>query len=162
MTEEIDHNVDEQADESGVIKALRGRVKELEAEAKTRPVREDLEVEIRTQLKREQDAAALLIEQGHSGKLAGFMLSEIGDAEITGETVVEFLQGLGYDTQAVSSDGSEQASQAQQLAEVTSLASRVSAASSGGTADDVLQRIQNAESSEALASIMEEIGAVQS
>lgn len=162
MTEEIDHNMDESSDESGVVKALRSQIKDLERELKTRPARDDLESQIRTQLKRESDAAALLIEQGHPAGLARFMLSEIGDAELSGETVAGYLKGLGYDTKPVSSDEQEPASESQQLAEVTSLSSRVSAAASNAPADNVMDRIQNAKSPQELAAIMEEIGAVQS
>lgn len=160
MTEEIDQNVDTSTDESGVLKALRLANRDLEKELKARPVREDLESEIRAQLKRESDAAALLTEQGHPSGLARFMLSEIGDAEITVETVSGFLQGLGF-PEPVSSGGQEQ-SPNQQLAEVTSLASAVTAAASNSSADSVAQRIANAKDPEELNAIMEEIGAVQS
>jgi hypothetical protein len=160
LTEEIDQNVDESTDESGVIKALRIQLKEAQKDLKSRPAREDLESEIRAQLKRESDAAALLTEQGHPSGLARFMLSEIGDAEITAEAVSGFLQGLGF-PEPVSSEGQEQ-SPNQQLAEVTSLASAVTAAASGASADSVNQRIAKAQSPAELEAIMEEIGAVQS
>jgi hypothetical protein len=162
LTEEIDHNEDSSTDESGLIKALRLQLKDQEKELKARPAREDLESEIRAQLKRESDAAALLIEQGHPSGLARFMLSEIGDAEITGETVSGFLKGLGFDAEPVSSDEGEQPAPSQDLAEVASLASRVSSAASGVSIDQVSERIANADSVAEITRIMEEIGAAQS
>lgn len=161
MAEEIIHNEDESGNESPVMKGLRSQIRDLERELKARPAREEVEAELRAQLKREEAAAAQLIEQGHPAGLARFMLSEIGDAEVTPETVSGFLQGLGFDAKPVSADGAP-ASQDQQLAEVTSLASRVSAAASGAPADSVMDRINAARSPEEVAAIMREIGAAQS
>lgn len=162
MAEEIVHNEDESGNESPVMKGLRSQIRDLERELKARPAREEVEAELRAQLKREEAAAAQLIEQGHPAGLARFMLSEIGDAEVTPETVSGFLQGLGFDSKPVSSDGDKPASQDQQLAEVTSLASRVSAAASGAPADSVMARLQAARSPAEVNAIMEEIGAAQS
>lgn len=162
MAEEIDLIMDEPSDESGVVKALRSQIRDLERELKTRPARDDLESQIRTQLKREADAAAQLIEQGHPAGLARFMLSEIGDAEITAESVAGYLKGLGYDTKPTSSEGQEPASPNQQLAEVASLASRVSSAANNAPADNVMERIQRAAGRDEVRAIMEEIGAAQS
>ena len=159
--EEIDRNDDSSTEDSGVIKALRIQLKELEKDLKSRPAREDLESEIRAQLKRESDAAALLTEQGQPGGLARDLLFEIGDAEITAEAVSGYLQGRGFQVAPVSSDGQEQTPD-QHLAEVTSLASAVTAAASGASADSVSQRIAKAQSPAELEAIMEEIGAVQS
>jgi hypothetical protein len=160
--EEIDQNAEASADESGVIKALRIQLKEQEKELKARPAREDLESEIRTQLKRESDIAALLTKQGQPSGLAEFALSKIGDQEVTEESVAGFLKGLGYDTQPVSSDGQESAPPNQQLAEVTDLASRVSAAASNAPAGNVEDRLAKATSLADIETIMAEIGALQS
>lgn len=162
MTEEIDPSMGETNEDSGVIKALRQQIKDLKADLDARPAREDLEVQVRNQLKREQDAAALLIERGQPQGLAEFMLTKIGDAEITAEAVSTFLQGLGIDTEPVSSDEPEAVSQHQQLAETVALASRVSAAASGASADEMTARIAQAQSMQELEAIMDEIGAVQS
>lgn len=159
--EEIDQGVETSTDESGVIKALRIQLKEQEKELKARPAREDLESEIRSKLKRESDIAALLTKQGQPSGLAEFALSKIGDQEVTEESVAGFLQGLGFDTQPVSSDGQTSAPQAQQLAEVSTLASQVSAAASN-TPAGIDDRIAKAQSPAELAAIMSEIGALQS
>ena len=160
--EEIDQNAEASADESGVIKALRIQLKEQEKELKARPAREDLESEIRTQLKRESDIAALLTKQGQPGGLAEFAILKIGDQEVTEESVAGFLQGLGFDAGSVSSDGQNAASPNQQLAEVTDLASRVSAAASNAPAGNLEDRIAKAQSLAEIETIMAEAGALQS
>lgn len=160
--EEIDPNIEGSTDESGVIKALRKQIKDVERERDSRFTREDLESEFRTQLRREADTAALLTAQGHPSGLAKYMLQEIGDAEITPETVSGFLQGLGFESKPASSEGEQPASQAQQLADVTTLASRVSAAAINTPAGDVTARIAAAQNQAEVNAIMEEIGALQS
>ena len=160
--EEIDQDAVASTDESGVIKALRIQLKEQEKELKARPAREDLESEIRTQLKRESDIAALLTKQGQPSGLAEFAILKIGDQEVTEESVAGFLQGIGLTTNPVSSDGQESESQTQQLAEVTDLASRVSAAASNAPAGNVEDRLMKAQSIAEIEVIMGEIGALQS
>ena len=160
--EEIDQNAETSADESGVIKALRIQLKEQEKELKARPAREDLESEIRTQLKRESDIAALLTKQGQPSGLAEFAILKIGDQEVTEESVAGFLQGLGFDAQSVSSDGQTSAPQTSTLAEVTDLASRVSAAASNAPAGNLEDRIAKAQSLAEIETIMAEAGALQS
>ena len=159
--EEIDQGAEASTDESGVIKALRIQLKEQEKELKARPAREDLESEIRTQLKRESDIAALLTKQGQPSGLAEFALSKIGDQEVTEESVAGFLQGLGFGTGSVSADDQNAAPSNQQLAEVTDLASRVSAAASNAPAGNVEDRIAKAQSLAEIEVIMAEIGALQ-
>jgi len=160
--EEIDQGAEASADESGLLKALRIQLRDQEKELKARPAREDLEVEIRTQLKRESDIAALLTKQGQPSGLAEFALSKIGDQEVTEESVAGFLKGIGFDANPVSSDGQTAASPNQQLAEVTDLASRVSAATSNAPAGNVEDRIAKATSLAEIETIMSEIGALQS
>ena len=160
--EEIDQNAETSADESGVIKALRIQLKEQEKELKARPAREDLESEIRTQLKRESDIAALLTKQGQPSGLAEFAILKIGDQEVTEESVAGFLQGVGLTANPVSSDSQTSASQTSTLAEVTDLASRVSAAASNAPAGNLEDRIAKAQSLAEIETIMAEAGALQS
>lgn len=159
--EEINHDVETSGDESGVLRALRSQIRDLEKELKTRPVREDLELEIRNQQKRESSVAALLTEQGHPAGLARFALSEIGEADLTAEAVQGFLKGIGYDSNPASSEGQEPSAQSQQLAEVSSLAARVSSAASSGPAG-LSERIAGAKDLAELNAIMVEAGALQS
>lgn len=157
MTEEIDPSMEETTGESPVMKALRRQIKDLEAELRTRPAEDEVESRLRAKLKREADAAALLIEQGHPSGLAEFMLQKIGDTEITTDVVSSFLQGLGLDTQPAPAESQEQ-SQSTPLAEVTALSSQVSAAGAGASANNVMERIAKATSDKELAAIMAEAG----
>jgi len=162
LPEEIDQGAEASADESGLLKALRIQLRDQEKELKARPAREDLEVEIRTQLKRESDIAALLTKQGQPSGLAEYALSKIGDQEVTEESVAGFLKGLGFDAQPVSADGQIAAPPNQQLAEVSTLASQVSAAASNAPAGNVEDRLAKASSLAEIETIMREIGALQS
>ena len=159
--EEIAQIMETSGDDSPVVKALRAHIKDLEKDLAARPAREQVESELRTQLKREVDAAALLTAQGQSTELAEFMLTKIGD-EVTEESVAGFLQGIGLTANSVPADGQEPASQTSTLAEVTDLASRVSAAASNVPAGNVEDRIAKAKNLAELNTIMAEIGAVQS
>ena len=160
--EEIDQNVEPSTDESGLIKALRIQLREQEKELKARPAREDLESEIRTKLKRESDAAALLTKQGQPSGLAEFMLSKIGDQEVTEQSVAGFLEGIGLTANPASEDDEAPAPPNQQLAEVTDLASRVSAAASAAPAGNVMDRLAQAKNQAEVNAIMAEVGALQS
>jgi hypothetical protein len=162
LADEIYQEANETNEDSPVIKALRAQIKDLKKDLDTRPVRDEVELEIRTQLKRESDVAAQLIAQGQPAGLAEFALTKIGDADVTAEAVSAFLQGIGVAANPVSADADPQPTQSQQLADVSTLAGKVAAASSGATAESVAERLGQTQSMAEVEAIMAEIGAVQS
>lgn len=158
--DEIDQNMDELGSDSGVVKALRAQIRDLERELKTRPAADTLEAEIRSKLAREDAAASLLIERGQPARLAKYMLQEI-EGDVDGSAVDSFLQGLGLDAKPASVEGSGSAEGASALAEVTSLASQVSTAAAGTPADNLFDKIAGARNQEELNALMAEAGLVQ-
>jgi len=160
--EEIDQSVDVSTDDSPVMKALRSQIRDLEKALKDRPAPEEVESKLRNQLKREADAAALLTKQGQPSGLAEFMLSKIGDQEVSEQSVAGFLQGLGFDAKPASDDGQETAPATQQLAEVADLAGRVSAAASNAPVGNLEDRIAKATTRAEIDAIMAEAGLMQS
>jgi hypothetical protein len=168
LAEEINQSVGEDLSgsddgESGVMKALRKQIRDLEGELKSRPSRDSLEAELRSQLEREKAAASQLVEKGHPAGLAELMLQKIdSDADITEEVVDGFLKGLGYESQAPQSESkSEPSEQERQLAEVTQLSRQVSVAATGEQTDDVMKRIGEAKSVSELAAIAAQGGFAQ-
>lgn len=151
---------DESTDDSGVMKALRKQIKDLENQLKSAPSRESVEAEIRTELERVSAISEQLIALGHPAGMANILKGTLGDADVTLDSVAQALQSIGYSVEV--SDGTsksgadEPSEEASNLARVTNLSAQVQSAAQGGNPDDVLQKIRSAETPGELAAIMAE------
>jgi hypothetical protein len=159
-----DGGADEGQEESGVIKTLRARERELEKQLKARPDRATLEAEIRAQLALEEAAGAVLTSLGYPAGLSKAMLEQVGieefdpkNAEQAAAQAASFLQSLGFEvteTAETSDDESGDDSSAQKLAEVANLGGKVASASKGTTEQSAAAQIAAAKNPEELAAVM--------
>lgn len=133
---ERDQPTDESSEDSEVLNTVRKRNRELEKELKSRPTRDELEAEIRTELERENAISEQLVALGHPKGLSEFLKGRLEeDAEVSREAVALALQGIGYqvevDGAAEQSEGREPSSQETELAGVANLSAQVRSAASG-------------------------------
>lgn len=151
-------------EDSPVIKALRKQIRDLENANKSAPTRESIEAEIRTELERESAISSQLIELGHPAGMSAFLKGKL-EGDVTRESVVAALEGIGYKVEvpdaAEGSDGAAAAGQSD-LARVASLSAQVASAASGASSDDIMQRINQAQTPAELQAIMAEAGALRS
>jgi hypothetical protein len=153
---------DQSTDDSPVIKALRKQISDLTSELKSAPTRELVEAEVRTELERESAISEHLVALGHPTGMSAVLKGKLGDAEVTKETVITALQGIGYEVDVTDaspeSDNEDSAQQASELAKVQGLSAKVQAATQGNTTDDLTQRINQTDSREELRQLMDEEG----
>lgn len=156
---------DESVDDSPVIKALRKQVADLNKALKDTPSREDIEADIRTQLERESAISAQLVALGHPAGMAAFLKGQLGDAEVTLESVTAALEGIGYQV-AVPGESSDTEGtttpQVPDLARVSSLSASVQAAAKGDSSGSLTEKIAAAQSREEVTALMAEAGLVRS
>jgi hypothetical protein len=156
-TEPVETPDQPDAEDSGVIKGLRADVKDLKAQVKAAPSREVLEAEIRSELARESAIKEQLVSLGHPAGIMELVSGKLGEAEVTKESVAEALTGIGYEVDvdgAGSGDDANTGDPSSDLAKVTSLSAQVQSAAQNVPADDVGQKIAEAETPAQLAEIM--------
>jgi hypothetical protein len=161
MTQDMDAEAIDAQDESGVIKALRSQIKDLEKDLKSRPDRDTLEAEFLTQQERNSAISSQLVDLGHPAGMSAIIAEKMGEGDVTRESVTATLQGLGYNLEATpetAPDPSETSESDQALAEVTSLSSQVASAAGNPPADDTMAKIAATETREELAALMAEKG----
>lgn len=161
----VNDTSDGSTDDSGVMKALRKQIKDLENQLKSAPSRESVEAEIRTELERESAISEQLIALGHPVGMANILKGTLGDADVTLDSVAQALQSIGYSVEVpdeTSKSDADESEEASNLARVTNLSAQVQSAAQGGDLDDVLQKIGQAETPAQLAAIMAEAGLTDS
>ena len=164
MTQDNDTTGVDATDESvdsPVMKALRQQVKDLTKLVNNAPTRESIEAEIREGLARESAISEHLVALGHPAGMSAILTGQLGDAEVTRESVTEALQGIGYQVvvdDATSEPDGEAPSQQSDLAKVTSLSAQVRTAAQSGAEDDLSKKISQAQTPADLAALMAEAG----
>lgn len=161
MTQDNDNSAavtqDESNSDSPVIQQLRQQVKQLTDQVKAQPDRAAIEAEIRSELKRNQAIEIELTNLGHPAGMTGTVAGQLGESEVSRETVADALRAIGYTIQDESDGGSGDDGDAVDqgdLATVTDLSRQVSSAASGTQTPSVEQQIAGAKSREELAAIM--------
>lgn len=138
-------------------------VKDLRRQLKQRPSREELESEIREQVKREI-ALESKLEGFKVPKTKGFrsdVEEQLGDAEITEESVAEALKSLGVEVAGAGSeqdDSDDDAADTQALSEVSNLSGQLTSAASESDLAAIDKRLEKAQSAAEVDEIMREAG----
>jgi hypothetical protein len=164
LTDEVS-TPDESVDDSPVIRALRQQIKDLKEQVKNVPSRESIEAEVRTKLERTSALSAQLVALGHPAGLAALLEGQLGEAEVTRESVVQLLEGIGYQVavdDASSEEGTQPAAGLADLAKVSTLSAQVASTVKGGNQASVLQRIAEAQTPAELAAIAAQEGFLSS
>lgn len=149
------------AEDSPVINKLRQELREAKRELKSVPSRSELEAEIRSSLQRESAIKSQLVAFGQPEGLMPLVEEKLGDAEVAPEKVAEALKAIGFEISDSEDGGEENQQVAENLAEVANLGSQVAQAASGGVKDNLTDKINAAETPEALAQVMREAGLSQ-
>jgi hypothetical protein len=152
----------EGGDDSGVIKALRKQVNDLQKELKSRPDRDVLLSEFQVEQARNSEIVDQLISLRHPKGMLDAVKGRIdGEADITQEVVAKALTDIGYQVE-VGGDGSSQVDDSTQvqaeLAGVADLSAQVQSAAGSGNPASILDRINQAESQAEIAKIAAEGG----
>jgi len=151
-----------EGEESATFADLRRQLKEAQKELKSRPDRDTLTADIRSQLERDTAIESALVQFGHPKGILDVVKGKLGDAEVTPEGVAEALTSIGYvvDVEGAASSQGEvaPATQPDALANVTQLGQQVRSAAESGSGASVEQRIAGAKTRDELAAIAEETG----
>ncbi len=147
---------EDQGQESGVIKAMRIQIKDLEKALKTAPDAEALRAEFKAEQAKNTAVIKQLVAYGQPEGLSETIASKV-EGEVTEESVLGALKSIGLD--AVETEGSvEEADPNAALAEVSGLSGEVSAAANANPAVTGLQSIAEAETVDDLQAIADEGG----
>jgi hypothetical protein len=161
---EGDVALDESTD-SPVMKALRKQIKDLEKQANSAPTRESIEAEVRDELARQSAISEQLIALGHPVGMSSLLKGQLGEAEVTRESVAEALRGIGYqvevDGASSEPEGEDSTQDHTDLANVTGLSAKVRSAAQGGDEDDLMRKIALTTNQGELNALMAEAGLVQ-
>jgi len=160
MPEDTDTGAEEAQDNSGVITALRKKVRDLEKAVSDNDP-SVVEAKVRESVARESAAAVLLDKAGHP-KLSATFLSAV-EGEVTEESVAKFLTDLGLTArEPASEDASSEGGNAEggdgspdpkAVAEVAAAGSDLAAATQSDGKVDPLAKISEATSTEELTAL---------
>ena len=165
MTQDNDDQATESQDESnseqdsGVIQSLREQIKELNRELKRQPSRSEIEAEVQEKLTRNFAIDSMLGTLGHPAGIRSVVAEQLGDADVTLESVTEALTAIGYTVEVgdgASSQEDEATANAADLADVSNLSARVRSAAKGATVESITDRIAKAKSREELQALAAE------
>lgn len=157
LTQEATSEETESQEESGVLKALRRQVKDLQRELEARPDRDALLTEIRAEQARVDAISKQVEAMGHPGALSAVLTDRV-EGDVTEETVKSALKELGLEASPASAETpSDVDRNAKALAEVSSLSGQLGSAG-GGDPPDALSAINKANTMQDLQRIAEQEG----
>jgi len=147
---------EDQGQESGVIKAMRIQIKDLEKALKAAPDAEALRAEFKAEQAKSTAVIKQLVAYGQPEGLSETIAGKV-EGDVTEESVLAALRSIGLD--AVETEGSvKEADPNAALAEVSGLSGEVSAAANANPAVTGLQSIAEAETIDDLQAIADEGG----
>lgn len=156
--------VDQSMDDSPVMKALRKQIKDLQSQVNAAPTRESIEAEIRAGLARESAISEQLIALGHPAGMSAFLNGQLGEAEVSRESVANALQSIGYQIE-VDDAAQEQEVEAQanlsDLANVSRLSAQMQSITQPGREDNIA-KVNAAQTPEELVELMRQQGLLTS
>lgn len=167
-TGEVGSDAAEGSEDSAVFRALRKELKDTKGELDVALGKvESIAETTRTEMKRSQDAAAIVNALGYP-KMAEDFASQV-EGELTAEAGVAFLQGKGLEPRTPEAQDDEDTKDAdapvdlaKDLAATANLGSRVADAASGAGATGAAQRtevkLDEAKSADEVATVMREAG----
>lgn len=158
MTDQETAEQEGTGEESGVIKALRKQINDLQAELKNRPDSPDIDALVSERVQKRDAARDVLVRQGYSPKMTDLVLKNL-EGDVTEEAVSSFLDSIGLEAK---SDESEQKPEPKPISSVADLASQVASASAKDkVGDQVLQSLNEAKSQAEIDALMRQAGLAQ-
>ena len=159
MTDQETEKQEGQEDESGVIKALRQQVKDLQSELKNRPDSPDIDALVSERVQRRDAARDVLVSQGYSPKMTDLVLKNL-DGDVTEENVTSFLDSIGLEAQ--SGEPEQKKPEPRPVSSVADLASQVASASAKDkVGDQTLKALNEAKNQAEIDALMRQAGLAQ-
>jgi hypothetical protein len=159
-TEVAEGQQDESMD-SPVMKALRKQIKDLTQLVNNAPTRESIEAEIRAQLDRNSAISEQLIALGHPAGMSEVIRGQLGEGEVTLESVASALQTIGYKVEVANGPEGEDTVQdttSSDLANISNLSAQVRSAAGGDVRMDGVSKVNQASTQAELIELMRKDG----
>jgi hypothetical protein len=159
-TEVAEGQQDESMD-SPVMKALRKQIKDLTQLVNNAPTRESIEAEIRAQLDRNSAISEQLIALGHPAGMSEVIRGQLGESDVTLESVASALQTIGYKVEVANGPEGEDTVQdttSSDLANISNLSAQVRSAAGGDVRMDGVSKVNQASTQAELIELMRKDG----